>query len=131
MAPVQLPEHRPPTLGRGRRQSRAELALCRRKRASVADLRSCFRWVGLLFSWPDIAVPSVAKGWGGVNSNLDSLTLEDRRAMPRCTHCGKVNREGSLFCQDCGHKLESASIGRSQAAAGSTCGACGTQNPPG
>ncbi len=53
--------------------------------------------------------------------------------MPRCTHCGKVNREGSLFCQDCGHRLEPAAAAPkpAAAAAGTTCSACGTQNPPG
>src|ERR1700761_3147218 len=52
--------------------------------------------------------------------------------MPRCTHCGKVNREGSLFCQDCGHRLEPAAAApKPAAAAGTTCSACGTVNPPG
>ena len=52
--------------------------------------------------------------------------------MPRCSHCGKVNREGSLFCQDCGHRLESAAAPKPAAAAGgTTCSACGTVNPPG
>jgi pSer/pThr/pTyr-binding forkhead associated (FHA) protein len=52
--------------------------------------------------------------------------------MPRCTHCGKVNREGSLFCQDCGHRLEpTAAAPKPAASAGTTCSACGTQNPPG
>ena len=26
--------------------------------------------------------------------------------MARCTHCGKVNRDDSLFCQECGQRLE-------------------------
>src|SRR4051812_12923041 len=53
--------------------------------------------------------------------------------MPRCAHCGKVNREGSLFCQDCGHRLEPAAPAPkpAAAAAGTTCSACGTVNPPG
>ena len=52
--------------------------------------------------------------------------------MPRCSHCGKVNREGSLFCQDCGHRLEAAPAAKPAAAAGgTTCSACGTVNPPG
>ena len=52
--------------------------------------------------------------------------------MPRCSHCGKVNREGSLFCQDCGHRLEAAPAPKPAAAAGgTTCSACGTVNPPG
>ena len=52
--------------------------------------------------------------------------------MPRCTHCGKVNREGSLFCQDCGHRLEPTAAPKPAAAGGgATCSACGTANPPG
>ena len=52
--------------------------------------------------------------------------------MPRCSHCGKVNREGSLFCQDCGHRLEASPAPKAAAAAGgSTCSSCGTVNPPG
>jgi hypothetical protein len=52
--------------------------------------------------------------------------------MPRCSHCGKVNREGSLFCQDCGHRLEAAAPAAKPAqAAGPVCAACGTVNPPG
>lgn len=54
--------------------------------------------------------------------------------MPRCSHCGKVNREGSLFCQDCGHRLEaqaSPQAGKPQPQAGPQCGSCGTVNPPG
>jgi len=51
--------------------------------------------------------------------------------MPRCSHCGKINREGSLFCQDCGHRLEAAPAPKPAAAGGSTCSACGTANPPG
>jgi pSer/pThr/pTyr-binding forkhead associated (FHA) protein len=53
--------------------------------------------------------------------------------MPRCSHCGKVNREGSLFCQDCGHRLEPSPAPKAQAAASgtTTCSACGTVNPPG
>jgi pSer/pThr/pTyr-binding forkhead associated (FHA) protein len=41
-----------------------------------------------------------------------------------------VNREGSLFCQDCGHRLEAAATPK-PAAAGTTCSACGTTNPVG
>ncbi|HEY7957119.1 MAG TPA: zinc ribbon domain-containing protein [Polyangia bacterium] len=52
--------------------------------------------------------------------------------MPRCSHCGKVNREGSLFCQDCGHRLEASPAPAAKPAqAGPVCGACGTANPPG
>jgi pSer/pThr/pTyr-binding forkhead associated (FHA) protein len=52
--------------------------------------------------------------------------------MPRCSHCGKVNREGSLFCQDCGHRLEPAQAAKPAVPAGGmTCSACGTVNPPG
>lgn len=54
--------------------------------------------------------------------------------MPRCSHCGKVNREGSLFCQDCGHRLEAAPAAKpaaSPAASGPVCASCGTANPAG
>jgi len=69
--------------------------------------------------------------------------------MPRCSNCGKLNREGSLFCQDCGHRLDAAAkpaaatpaptpaasvaaASPSPAASGGTaCGSCGTVNPPG
>jgi pSer/pThr/pTyr-binding forkhead associated (FHA) protein len=56
--------------------------------------------------------------------------------MPRCSHCGKINREGSLFCQDCGHRLEAAPKPSPPApvatgGASATCSACGTVNPPG
>jgi pSer/pThr/pTyr-binding forkhead associated (FHA) protein len=49
--------------------------------------------------------------------------------MPRCTHCGKVNREGSLFCQNCGHKMDGTG-GRAETA-DPACGSCGARNPPG
>jgi pSer/pThr/pTyr-binding forkhead associated (FHA) protein len=42
-----------------------------------------------------------------------------------------VNREGSLFCQDCGHRLEAAAAAKPAAPAGTTCSACGTVNPAG
>src|SRR5262245_53979141 len=56
--------------------------------------------------------------------------------MPRCSHCGKVNREGSLFCQDCGHRLEAPAAApkpavAAAAASGVACSACGTVNPTG
>jgi pSer/pThr/pTyr-binding forkhead associated (FHA) protein len=54
--------------------------------------------------------------------------------MPRCSHCGKVNRDGSLFCQDCGHRLEAAAKpapAAVPAAAATVCSACGTANPAG
>jgi pSer/pThr/pTyr-binding forkhead associated (FHA) protein len=68
--------------------------------------------------------------------------------MPRCSNCGKLNREGSLFCQDCGHRLEAvkpaaaaaapaaiastvAASSSPVAAGGATCGSCGTANPAG
>src|SRR5512144_2465555 len=63
-------------------------------------------------------------GPGSVNRNPTSRTEE---AM-RCSKCGKTNKEGSLFCQDCGTKLEAAP---KVEAGGATCSACGTQNPPG
>lgn len=28
--------------------------------------------------------------------------------MPRCANCGKANREGALFCQDCGQRIDGA-----------------------
>src|SRR6185369_15713687 len=49
--------------------------------------------------------------------------------MPRCNHCGKTNRDGSLFCQDCGHKLDPGS--GAAAVSGVGCSACGTVNPEG
>ncbi len=58
--------------------------------------------------------------------------------MPRCSHCGKQNRDGSLFCQDCGHKLEAApapapaaKAAAAPVAGGAVCSACGTANPAG
>jgi hypothetical protein len=51
--------------------------------------------------------------------------------MPRCSHCGKVNRDGSLFCQDCGNRLEASATAKAQAPAGPVCAACGTANPAG
>lgn len=56
--------------------------------------------------------------------------------MQRCTHCGKVNREGSLFCQDCGQRLSAPDPKTPPAAnaatvAGVMCASCHTANPPG
>src|SRR5437773_6396494 len=52
--------------------------------------------------------------------------------MPRCANCGKVNKEGSLFCQECGQKLEEpVKKAAPKAADGPTCPACGAVNPPG
>ncbi len=33
------------------------------------------------------------------------LGLEKCGAMARCQQCGRVNRDGSIFCQDCGQRL--------------------------
>jgi len=43
--------------------------------------------------------------------------------MINCPNCGTENRDGSKFCNDCGHLLGKA--------AGVTCTMCGAQNPPG
>src|SRR5262249_60485915 len=71
--------------------------------------------------------------------------------MPRCTQCGKVNREGALFCQDCGARIATESdvpktrvaspsdrvapaVPAAAPAQGSgmvTCPACGVANPTG
>jgi pSer/pThr/pTyr-binding forkhead associated (FHA) protein len=64
--------------------------------------------------------------------------------MPRCANCGKVNRDGSLFCQDCGHRLDevgaapaavkpvgSGPVAAGDAPAGATCPSCGVVNPAG
>lgn len=56
--------------------------------------------------------------------------------MPRCANCGKANREGSIFCQDCGQKLEAAPAaprksGQAPVADGPVCPACGAVNPLG
>lgn len=71
--------------------------------------------------------------------------------MARCTHCGRVNRDGSVFCQDCGNRLPApaptappASDGadlpmtRVKAATpvagvpiGTKCPSCAMMNPPG
>lgn len=73
--------------------------------------------------------------------------------MPRCANCAKANREGSLFCQDCGHRLNGASAASGVPGApaapaapqgapaapaagrprgeGVACPSCGTMNPPG
>jgi pSer/pThr/pTyr-binding forkhead associated (FHA) protein len=61
--------------------------------------------------------------------------------MPRCSNCGKVNRDGSLFCQDCGTSLVEGAPGQivapgsgsmpglAGAAPGTvTCPACGAAN---
>ncbi len=45
--------------------------------------------------------------------------------MARCGNCGTVNREGSVFCQSCGQKMEEQ---KAKPASGPTCGSCGTQN---
>src|SRR5262245_53323968 len=52
--------------------------------------------------------------------------------MPRCNHCGKTNREGSIFCQECGQRLDvvvqpEAPPDGSQV----ICRACGAPNPAG
>ena len=71
--------------------------------------------------------------------------------MPRCTQCGKVNREGALFCQDCGARIATESdVPKTRVASPSdrvapavpaaapaqvsgmvTCPACGVANPTG
>lgn len=58
--------------------------------------------------------------------------------MARCAHCGRVNRDGALFCQDCGQRLPPSAPEPVQmasppvgAARGATCPACGSVNPPG
>src|SRR2546430_13294209 len=70
-------------------------------------------------------------------------------SMPRCGQCGKVNREGALFCQDCGARivaeeevprtrlaapLERVATPRPKVAAAPgmvACPACGVANPAG
>jgi pSer/pThr/pTyr-binding forkhead associated (FHA) protein len=64
--------------------------------------------------------------------------------MPRCANCGKVNRDGSMFCQDCGTSLADAApapmggpgsgpmggpVGSGPAVL--SCPACGAANQPG
>ncbi len=49
--------------------------------------------------------------------------------MLRCSQCGRVNREGALFCQECGKKLAEAAPPKP--AAGPMCPGCGTVNQPG
>ena len=58
--------------------------------------------------------------------------------MARCAHCGRVNRDGALFCQDCGQRLPPSAPEPVQMmsppagiARGATCPACGSVNPPG
>ena len=75
--------------------------------------------------------------------------------MPRCGTCGKVNRDGAVFCQDCGVRMPTVAddipktrvvqqsdrpVPQAVAAAGSgpnlapatlPCGSCGAQNPIG
>jgi pSer/pThr/pTyr-binding forkhead associated (FHA) protein len=64
--------------------------------------------------------------------------------MLSCAKCGKVNREGSLFCQDCGNRLAapkpvevgapealSAASSASTGAATLSCASCGTVNSAG
>ncbi|MSP60493.1 MAG: FHA domain-containing protein [Myxococcales bacterium] len=70
--------------------------------------------------------------------------------MPRCANCGKVNKDGSLFCQDCGQKIDAPPVAAApsvrsgaqlaappahapaaQAADVPTCPACGAVNPHG
>ncbi len=46
--------------------------------------------------------------------------------MVRCSQCGRVNREGALFCQECGKKLTEAAAPKP--AAGPMCPSCGTVN---
>src|SRR4051812_40684411 len=50
--------------------------------------------------------------------------------MPSCSHCGKVNKDGSLFCQECGQRME-VSAPRAAEPSQLTCKACGTTNPAG
>ncbi|MFH0899848.1 MAG: FHA domain-containing protein [Pseudomonadota bacterium] len=58
--------------------------------------------------------------------------------MVRCSHCGRISRDGSVFCQDCGHQLEARAREESEPVAPSTtpapdgvCKVCGASNPPG
>ncbi len=62
--------------------------------------------------------------------------------MPRCSNCGKLNRDGALFCQDCGSRIEAApakpapaaaapSVAAPAASGNTVCTSCGTANPPG
>ena len=55
--------------------------------------------------------------------------------MARCSNCGKNNKDGSLFCQDCGRKIEEAPrptpVAGAAPAATAPCASCGTVNPPG
>src|SRR5215813_5125023 len=72
--------------------------------------------------------------------------------MPRCGQCGKVNREGALYCQDCGtriiaepelpatrlatpiERVPTPRPGNSAASGGvgmMACPACGVGNPAG
>lgn len=46
--------------------------------------------------------------------------------MLRCSQCGRVNREGALFCQECGKKLTEAAAPKP--GAGPMCPSCGTVN---
>ena len=51
--------------------------------------------------------------------------------MLRCSQCGRVNREGALFCQECGKKLAEAAPAPPRPAAGPLCANCGTVNAGG
>lgn len=54
--------------------------------------------------------------------------------MARCGNCGRANREGALFCQDCGKSLETrapADSGDARPLTRVACGACGEQTPSG
>ncbi|MBI4509414.1 MAG: FHA domain-containing protein [Deltaproteobacteria bacterium] len=63
--------------------------------------------------------------------------------MARCGSCGRVNPEGSAFCQDCGNRLVGQGNTQTPASGvptstlagaapiGPTCSACGAHNPAG
>ena len=49
--------------------------------------------------------------------------------MPRCVHCGRVNREDALFCQNCGNRLAQAGPAGNAEAVLSACPKCAAPNP--
>jgi pSer/pThr/pTyr-binding forkhead associated (FHA) protein len=52
--------------------------------------------------------------------------------MARCSQCGTTNREGSVFCQNCGQKLAAAvAEEKPKAPTGPACPSCGTVNNAG
>ncbi len=51
--------------------------------------------------------------------------------MARCTHCGKVNRDDSLFCQECGQRLEAPKPAPAPTPTLVNCSSCGAANVEG